>query len=315
MTTVLDTQSVPRSDRWDYWSAGIAEHFFPVGVEAVGARAFDARLASGQIGPVAVRSIQGLPHRVARTPRMIAAADPECILLYMLTKGLVGIEQDDRSCVLRPGEIAFHDTSRPSTFEGREGFEVLVFSVPKWFIGARADGIARRTATRGGEGRLTPLAVPFLASLARTATGSGGLEGRDGEVAAEMLLPMLRSIYDQEGATDARSRSETLLAQMQQYALGHLHDPRLGPGRVAQAHYVSTRYVHKLFASSGTGVSAWIRARRLDGAAVDLREAPEMTISMVAAKWGYPNPASFSRAFREQHGCAPREARHMPERP
>src|SRR4051794_37997361 len=168
MTPVLDTRSVPPADRRDYWSAGIAEHFFPMRVEAVGASSFEARLAGGEMGPVAVRSIQGLPHRVARTPQMIAAADPECILLYLLTRGVISIEQDDRSCVLRPGDIACQDTSRPSMFEGRDGFEVLVFSVPKWFIGARADNIGRHTATRmdGGEGRLMPLATPFLVNLA-----------------------------------------------------------------------------------------------------------------------------------------------------
>ena len=282
-------------------------------VEAVGAPSFEARLASGQAGPVAVRTIQGLPHRVARTPRMVAAADPECILLYLPTRGVTYIEQDDRSCVLRPGDIACQDTSRPSTFEGREGFEMLVFSVPKWFIGARADNIARHTATRvaGGEGGLTHLAAPFLVSLARTAVGSGGLSSRDGEGAAEMLLPMLRSIYGEEGIADARSRSGELLARMQRYVMEHLHDAELGPERIAQAHFVSTRYVHKLFASTGTGVSAWVRERRLEGAAGELRDSQVTTIATVAARWGYSNPASFSRAFRELHGCAPRELRHV----
>ena len=36
MTTLLDTRVVPPSDRPDYWSAGIAEHFFPMRVEPVG---------------------------------------------------------------------------------------------------------------------------------------------------------------------------------------------------------------------------------------------------------------------------------------
>ena len=175
MAPVLDTRSVSPADRRDYWSEGIAQHFFPMRVEAVGATSFEARLAGGDMGPVAVRSIQGLPHRVARTQQMIAATDPECILLYLLTKGSIFIEQDDRSCVLRPGAIAWQDTSRPSTFEGRDGFEVLVFSVPKWFIGSRTDGIARRTATQigGGRGDCHALATPFLASLARTV-----IEGR-----------------------------------------------------------------------------------------------------------------------------------------
>ena len=315
MTSVLDTRSVPPAERRDYWSAGIAERFFPMHVESVGAPSFEARLASGQVGPVRVQSIQGLAHRVARTQRMIVTADPECILLYLMTRGTIHIEQDDRNCALRPSDIACQDTSRPSTFEGREGFEVVVFSIPKWFIGAQAEGIARRSATRvdSGQGRLTGPGTPFLVQLARTTTSGGGLLSPDGEGAAEMLLPLLRSMYGAQETSDPRSRPETLFARMQRYVMDHLHDPELGPERIAQAHYVSTRYVHKLFAASGTGVSAWIRERRFEGAVGELRRSPEMTIATVATRWGYRHPASFSRAFREVHGCAPRDARHLPE--
>ncbi len=314
MTTVLDTRVVPPSDRPDYWSAGIAERFFPMQVEAVGASSFEARLVSGQVGPVAVQFIQGLPHRVSRTSEMIDAADPECILLYVLCNGSVRIEQDERSCVLHPGDIACHDTSRPSTFEGQTAFEVLVVSLPKWFIGVRAESLARRTATKvdGGEARLARLAAPFLVGLARAAADEGGLSSRDGDSAAEMLLPMLRSIYGDDEPSVGRSNSHALLGRMQRYASANLHDPDLGPERIARAHFVSTRYVHKLFGSAGTGVSAWIRERRLEGATEELRESPGTTIAAVAERWGYRNAASFSRAFRERYGCAPRDVRRMP---
>lgn len=312
MTLVLDTRSVPLADRQDYWAAGIAEYFFSMRLDAAGPGSFEARLATGQAGPVGVRSIRGLPHRVERTSQMIAAADPECILLYLLARGVVHIEQDGRSCVLRPGDIACQDTSRPSTFEARDVFEMLVFSVPKWFIGARADGMVRHTATRVGDasGNLAPLATPFLLNLARTVAGGHGLSDRDGESAAEMLLPMMRSIYGDSDNCLTRPNTGDLLARMQCYAMEHLSDPNLGPESLAQAHFVSTRYVHKLFASEGTGVSAWIRRQRLEGAAVDLRENPDNSISAVASGWGYRNAASFSRAFREQHGYSPREVRY-----
>jgi AraC-like DNA-binding protein len=315
MTSVLDTRLVPPAERRDYWSAGIAERFFPMHVESVGAPSFEARLASGQIGPVQVQSIQGLAHRVARTQRMIARADPECILLYLMTRGTIHIEQDDRGCALRPGDIACQDTSRPSTFEGQEGFEVLVFSLPKWFIGAESEGISRRSATRvdSGLGRLAGPATPFLAQLARITTSGGGISGPDGDGAAEMLLPLLRSMYGTRETSDPRSRPEVLLARMQRYVMDHLHEPELGPERIAQAFYVSTRYVHKIFASSGTAVSSWIRERRFEGAVGELRRSPETTIAAAATRWGYRHPASFSRAFREVHGCAPRDARHLPE--
>jgi AraC-like DNA-binding protein len=306
---LLDTSVVAPRDRQEYWSTGIAERFFPMRVDTVLAPTFDARLVGGRIGPVAVGSIQGRPHRVVRTSAQIAAGDPECILLYLLTRGAVRIEQEDRSCLLRPGDLACHDTSRPSVFEGPENFEVLLFSVPRWFIGPRSENIARRTATRASAGApLARLAAPFLASLFRAAANGDGLPGNDGHGAAEMILPVLRTAFGDDALSTGDTAVSPLLIRLQRYATEHLHESDLGPERLANEHFVSTRYVHKLFAASGSGVSEWIRDRRLEGAREELRK-PGTAIAAVAERWGYRNPASFSRAYRERYGCAPSDVR------
>lgn len=311
--TALDTRRVAPSDRQDYWSAGIGERFFPMQVDTSASPSFDARLMVGNLGPVAVGAIQGRPHRVVRTPNMIAAADPESILLYLLLRGAVRLDQDDRSCLLRPGDIACHDTSHPSAFEGQEAFDVLIFSVPRWFIGGRAESIARRSATRPARAgaSLAGLSTPFLVGIARTAVDGDGLSGAESAGAAEMIVPLMRTVFGEEAPPESRTPAVALLARMQQYAIEHLHDPDLGPERLASAHFVSTRYVHKLFAASGSGVSEWIRDRRLEGATAELRQSPATAIAVVAARWGYRSPASFSRAFRDRYGCAPREVRGM----
>lgn len=309
--TALDTRRVPPSQRHDYWSSGIAERFFPMQVDAIVASPFDARLATGIVGPLAVGAIQGRPHRVIRTPSMIAAGDPRSILLYLLTRGTVRLEQDDRACVMAPGDIACHDTSRPSAFEAQEMFNVIVFSVPRWFIGANAETVAMRTALAPSKDRtaLARLAAPLLLGVAEAAIHGQGLAEIDAEGAAEMVLPILRTAFG-AAPVDAGAPS-ALLARMKHYALQHLTEPDIGPVRLADAHFVSTRYVHKLFASSGSGVSEWIRDRRLDGAEAELRRSPEVPIATVAERWGYRNPTSFSRAFRDRHGRTPRELRGL----
>lgn len=308
---LLDTRSVRPSDRRDYWSSGIAERFFPMHIDRVSAPSFEAQLRSGQIGPVTAHSIQGLPHRVERTPEMIAAADPGAVLLYVQTRGHVRLEQDGRSCLLEPGDVAIQDTSRPSSFESRENFAVLIFSVPKWFIGAHIGRLKHYTATHlsRDSGTLVALTVPFLAHLGANALAGIGLSRRDEEGAAKMLLPILQGIGAAEQVPEPVADSEALLIRMQQYMLEHLTDLDLSPERIAQAHFVSVRYVYKLFASSGSGVSAWIRARRLELAAQDLRDSPSSSVKSIASRWGYRNATSFSRAFREIYGCSPHESR------
>jgi AraC-like DNA-binding protein len=211
--------------------------------------------------------------------------------------------------VLRPGDLACHDTSLPSVFEGLETFEVLLFSVPRWFIGARSGNMARRSATlaSGAGAPLARLAAPFLASLVRAAADGDGLPDNEGDGAAEMILPVLRTAFGGD-APAGTSPVTPLLARLQRFAAEHLHDPDLGPERLANEHFVSTRYVHKLFAASGSGVSEWIRDRRLEGAREELRTSGT-PIAAVAERWGYRNPASFSRAYRDRYGSAPSDVR------
>lgn len=311
MNTLLDTRAVSPSDRPDYWSAGIAEHFFPMRVESVGPQPFDARLTGATVGSVAVRSIAGVPHRVSRSPRMIAEADPDCILLYLMRSGSCRIEQDDRSCVLGPGDLAIQDTSLASTFESIDVMDLVVFSFPKWLLGVRRSSITRRTAVRVAHRKesATRLCAPFLAGLAHTVE-RGPVSEREGEGLADMLAGMLWTLYGgDDGEPVARTRSDALLARMRQYALEHLSDPELGPEQIARVHFVSTRYVHKLFAATGVGVSAWIREQRLERALGELRQSSDQSVASIASRWGYRDPASFSRAFRQAYGTSPRDLR------
>lgn len=307
MSMMLDTRVVAPADRSEYWSAGIAEHYFPMRVESFGSPSFEARLSGGAVGPLVIRSITALPHRVVRTPRMVASADPESILLYLVRSGVCRVEQDDRSCELQAGDVAVQDTSRASSFEAATSLDVLVLTFPKWFLGAHADAIAARTATRaaGADRPLLQMTAPMFAAVARMAEGAH--DDVDGVTAAEMLLPVVRGLFGDLDADRAAGRSGLLHARMQQYARAHLRDPELGPEQIAQAHYVSTRYVHKLFAASG-GVSAWIRAQRLEAAAHELRTT-DSAVFEIAGRWGYRDAASFSRAFRKSLGRSPREVR------
>ena len=115
------------------------------------------------------------------------------------------------------------------------------------------------------------------------------------------------------GDLRAATRADALLERMRRYALEHLRDPGLGPDQIARAHFVSTRYVHKLFAAAGCGVAAWVREQRLERAWAELRRSSETSVASVAARWGYRDPASFSRAFRQTYGCSPRELRRGPD--
>ena len=75
----------------------------------------------------------------------------------------------------------------------------------------------------------------------------------------------------------------------------------------SREHFVSTRYVHKLFAASGTGVSEWIRDRRLEGATAELRNRALRSPSWLSD--GVPQPGEFQQGLPRRYGCAPSDVR------
>jgi AraC-like DNA-binding protein len=90
-----------------------------------------------------------------------------------------------------------------------------------------------------------------------------------------------------------------------------LASPDLGPASIAARHFISVRHLHALFHEQGTTVSTWIRTRRLERCRRDLADpllAP-VPVAAIGAKWGFVDPAHFSRSFKTAFASAPSEYR------
>jgi AraC-like DNA-binding protein len=105
-------------------------------------------------------------------------------------------------------------------------------------------------------------------------------------------------------ATPAGAAADDLLRRIDAYVAEHLADPDLGPVSIAAAHYVSTRHLHRLFAHRGSTVTREIQRLRLARCRRELLD-PTRSITDVSRQWGFPDLATFSRAFRSAYGLSP----------
>ncbi|MEU8542146.1 AraC family transcriptional regulator [Streptomyces sp. NPDC048717] len=103
------------------------------------------------------------------------------------------------------------------------------------------------------------------------------------------------------------TRQSMLLSRVQAYVQEHLAAPDLTPDTIAAAHHISTRYLHRIFQQQGLTVAAWVRRQRLDRCRLDLADPSlgDLPVRRVAARWGFDEPASFTRAFRAAYGTTP----------
>ena len=175
---------------------------------------------------------------------------------------------------------------------------MLVFAVPTVLLRPHVDAVRGRTASALRDG-LAGLVAPFLRSV-----GDGLLDGtvreHDRDL-GESVVDLVRGLLAGR-AEDARRPD--LLAEIKATIELRLHEPDLRPATIAAAHFISTRYLHRLFEPEGVSVSEWIRLRRLERCRRDLEDPAlaDETVTAIARRWGLPNPGHFSRLFHAAYG-------------
>ena len=317
MAVAIDTDLVSEEERMDYWCSEIARSFFlhRVGVQVPEQMPFRRRMLGHSLGPVQVFRVTGTPSRMARTQEMIAAFDPECLSLMVQISGSCWQRQGDRVSRLSPGDAVIHDSSHPFVVQNDDPFEVLVFAFPKVLLRPHADRVCARTAVRiTGDCGAGSVAVPFLRKVG-DALRAGVIPEEDVNI-GESVLDLVKAVCLDPPATvparKARRNSADIMRGIQTSIESCLGDPELSPEMIARVNYVSTSYLHKLFQQhEGMSMGAWVRVVRLQRCYRDLTDPAQTrrAITDIAADWGFQSASHFSRAFRDEFGCSPRELR------
>ncbi|WP_310726709.1 helix-turn-helix domain-containing protein [Streptomyces sp. N2A] len=278
---------------------------------------FRATMRVLSLGDVQVTALAFPQLGMLRTPKLIRQGDPEVYQMNCALKGDGAISQHGRDAKFRAGEFVLVDSSHPyrgSLNATPDCLSSLVLTVPRAVLPLPQKTVQRMSAVpvplnhgMGGvfyrwlsdinarANEFTPADIPTLTS-----------------VTVDLLASMLGHCLDTETALTPESRRRALHLQIRDFTHQHLSDPALSPATLAAAHQISLRYLHQLFAAEGTTPAAWIRRSRLERCRRDLAN-PRLClrpIHAIAARWGFTDPAHFSRAFRATYGTTPRDYRH-----
>jgi AraC-like DNA-binding protein len=132
-------------------------------------------------------------------------------------------------------------------------------------------------------------------------------------VVTDLLTAAVAERIEAVGSVPAQVRERTQLLRVHAFIEEHLGELDLAPGIIAAAHHLSVRQLHRLFETQQTTVAGWIRSRRLERCRRDLADPTQHTVpvSTLAARWGLPDAAHFSRLFRGMYGLPPAEYRRV----
>jgi AraC-like DNA-binding protein len=312
VTLVLDTRQIAHADRADAVRETIASTVVHVDIDFPQESGPAVRGAITDLGNVRVCSIRSNATRVERTPRLARDSMPPSIFLAVQIAGSSLILQNGRQAVLRPGDLAFSESSSPYTLLDEHGIRQHFFSIPIAALALPRDAVQQLSAVTLSPGHpIADLAATYFGRLAArpdifTEPGADAV----GRPSTELVRALLATHMDAAGLAK-ESLETTLGLRIMEYARAHLGEPTLSVAQIAAAHHISVRHLYNLLGRDGVSLGEWLRESRLEQCRAELSRpsAGQRTIAAIARRWGFADPSSFGRLFRDRYGLTPREWR------
>lgn len=294
------------------WRDLIRDHFVSLDVSLGGAApredAFRGRVRTVELGDLRVAEVASIPQSAHRTPALARSDAERYFQVGLLTAGAARLTQDGRACDLRPGDFAVYETDRPFRWDlGTPGhaWRLLVFTWPRDGIGlAERESVDLTARHLSGSDGFSGVVSRMLRDLAGNAPAIGAETGPDVTDLARRVAGLTVTAAGAALPRPPAPAEAGLRGRIEEYMRAHLADPTLCPDGIASAHFISTRHLHRLFARADRTVAQWLREERLARARRDLA-AGRGGVAEISRRWGFSDPAVFSRSFKAAYGVAP----------
>ncbi|MDD5265543.1 MAG: helix-turn-helix domain-containing protein [Methylococcales bacterium] len=307
----LSTNIIPPHERVDWLREVICREYTNVEITSPAHVGLSQDLTICPWGNLQLSIIQSSAISLERLPREPHLNSQDAYFAVILLSGDYRLEQNGRNVLLQPGDMTIYDATRPHRIHCPGEFSKLILSIPRTVFRDRVAGIDRCTALRipSTQG-IGFVAANFLRSCATHADQLQAHEFSTLSGHALDLLTLAVASVRPVGINLSRSRAvsfnsiKTIIEQ-------NLRNSDLDTGVITRIAGLSARYINGLFEEEGTSLMRYVRKRRLENCRKDMLNPfyAGHQLSGIAFRWGFNDAAHFSRAFKQQFGCSPREFR------
>jgi AraC-like DNA-binding protein len=317
MRILYDTSGVHALDRFSYYRSAAVGEFAPVAIGGQPPGRLSVAMVVDQVGDLMVEVFSWESDgqiEARRTPRLIRAADPDCLRLLLSVHGGMGMRQDDHVVSLQPRDIALYDTSRP--FDARllpsssTTKRVVMLTFPRTLVAGEVDQIDRYVGTAFPRGtRARGLIADLLTELTDPQRWLVD-QGEVADVLRDCVIGLLRERLGQPGITPRTCR-QIQLARIRSVIRDQLAQPALDPAQIARMAHVSPRYLHQILHDAGTTPMALVKQLRLEECRRSLADPAlsDRTIKDIALSLGYVRQDQFARDFKQMFRVSARTIR------
>ena len=169
MAVVLDTSASAPQRRLAIWQDIVCDTFVGLDCRSDMHDAFWGTVTQSRIGPASFTRVNSCAQHVLRTPRRIARASEDFVLVALGNSGVNGVFQDGREAIVSAGQFVIYDTTRPYELRFDDNFSQTILQVPRKLLHQRVGSFDALTATTFSNNRpLERLVYDFLINMSRT---------------------------------------------------------------------------------------------------------------------------------------------------
>ena len=266
---------------------------------------FFGGISVGRIGDMEVADVTTNAHSVRKSAADVRAEDGRYFFLILQQAGGSVLMQHERQARLEPGDLALIDSRYSSEFRYLEGMRHLSCHLPCDALERRMAGRAPRVCdTIHGAEPIGMVLGNFIRQIIDKHTLFDAREsGAMGDALLCMLAPRSDDIEQHGGSLRDYSRVVAYIDARLQLDLT--------PEMIGRGVGISVRSLYRLFEDRDQSLAGYIRERRLQRCAEELRASSHSheNLTCIAYRWGFKDSAHFSRSFRASFGVSPRDYR------
>jgi acetamidase/formamidase/AraC-like DNA-binding protein len=311
--TVISIDAFPLTGQRDAWAEALASIGLAGRLPDGTALAGDIGITRSPGGAMLARMRSSLQQIDNSSPRK-TGAEPLVVMFH--TEGRGTLRSGALTREFAEGDVSIADRAQSFTLDLREDFEILMLEIPRDRLLGRLGRTRIQLPAVLGATVAAAAVRPVMRTLALHFEQISDADLASAEIAVTELVAgaiLGEARLEDEGTTQTQAahfRRVTAAIEVR------LVDPDLSMAAIAAQEALSQRYIQKLFELQDTTFSDYVRQRRLDRSRLDLSDPRHATdgVAEIAFRWGFRDPAHFSRVFSAAYGISPRAFRNTAER-
>jgi len=298
------TSDVLQRGQFEAWRAALSDSYLNWALGAPESSAFFGEIQMREFGGIRLLHCRCDPCHGWRGQEEISRSSKAYFGLLLVYDGGEFVRCGEKDQYLDKRGFLLWDSQRPVEFKSYSGLKKITLLVPQELLRERIRGVDDLTGeTMDIDRGIGAVMASHLSTLVREA---GRLEKGRLDAILDLTLELVAACLQGERGQVSTAPRAKLLSDIHAHIEKNLDDPDLGPGQIAAAFGISSRYLHLLFADAGVSVSTWILQRRLEQCRHELAHGTRGgTITDIAFRWGFNDSAHFCRVFKKRYGLSP----------